>query len=572
MTTIAPSVSITDERVDDIPILIQTMTHQLGLHTLLDDLWPRHGNWLGLSLGHVMVTWLAHILSECTHTMSPVRDWANDHPHTLACLLGQELRETDLSDDRLAEVLHILGRDAVWHPLEQAVTQRTIRVYRLPQRQVRLDTTTASIHSGNGASVLFQRGHSKDHRPDLPQLKAMLATLDPLGLVVAVDVVAGQRAEDGLYVPIIDRLRAVLDAQGLLYIGDCKMSALATRAHLQATYNYYLMPLAQVGTLPADMEAWVTAAVTGQVRLTTILDTDGQTVLGEGYERPRSQQGLGPTGPIRWTERVLVVHSEVFAAAAQRGLRQRLNKAQAALEALTPPPGRGRRQFTEAAPLREAVQAILIQYNVEGLLTVDLKRKTHQHSIRAYGDRPARVEKHHRYVVYVQRDTPAIERLERTLGWRVYATNTLCRALTLTQAVQAYRDEYLVERNFARLKGRPLSLAPLWLTREDHAIGLIRLLTLAARVLALVEYQARQQLAATQRTLVGLYPGQATRATDQPTTERVLLAFKHITLIIIRKGNKIERHITPLSNLQKSIIKLLGYPRDLYSRLTMDFG
>jgi len=567
MTTIASSVSITDERVDDIPLLIHTMTQQLGFPTLLDGLCPRHGNWLGLSLGHVMVTWLAHILSECTHTMSPVRDWANDRQHTLACLLSQELRETDLSDDRLAEVLRILGRDAVWHPLEQAVTQRTIRVYRLPQRRVRLDTTTASIHSGNGASVLFQCGHSKDPRPDLPQLKAMLATLDPLGLLLAADVVAGQRAEDGLYVPMIDRLRAVLDAQGLLYIGDCKVSALATRAHLQATHNYYLMPLAQVGTLPAEMEAWVTAAVTGQVRLTTILDTDGQTVLGEGYERSRSQEGRGPTGPIRWMERVLVVRSEAFAAAAQRGLRQCLNKAQAALEALTPPPGRGRRQFTETAPLREAVQAILTQYKVEGLLTIDLQR-----SIRAYGDRPARVEKCHRYAVHVQRDTPAIERLERTLGWRVYATNTLRRGLTLTQAVQAYRDEYLVERNFARLKGRLLALAPLWLTREDHAIGLTRLLTLAARVLALVEYQVRQQLANTQRTLVGLYPGQATRATDQPTTERLLLAFKPITLTILRKGNKIERHLTPLSNLQKSILKLLGYPHDLYDRLTMDFG
>ncbi len=572
MTTIAPSVTVTDERVDDIPLLIHTMTYQLGFPTLLDDIWPRHGNWLGLSLGHVMVTWLAHILSECTHTMSPVRDWANDRRHTLTCLLGQELREPDLSDDRLAEVLRILGRDAVWQPVEQAVTQRTIRVYRLPQCRVRLDTTTASIHSGNGASVLFQRGHSKDHRPDLPQLKAMLATLDPLGLLVAVDVVAGQRADDGLYVPLIDRLRTVLDAKGLLYIGDCKLSALATRAYLQATHNYYLMPLAQVGTLPTEMEAWITAAVTGQVRLTTIVDTDGQTVLGEGYERSRSQQGDGPTGPIRWTERVLVVHSEAFAAAAQRGLRQRLNKAHAALEALTPPPGRGRRQFTETAPLREAVQALVTQYKVDGLLTIDLKRKTRQRSIRAYGDRPARVEKYHRYTVHVQRDTPAIEHLERTLGWRVYATNTLRRALTLTQAVQAYRDEYLIERNFARLKGRPLSLVPLWLTREDHTIGLIRLLTLAARVLALVEYQVRQQLANTQRTLVGLYSGQATRATDQPTTERLVLAFKHITLTIIRKGNKIERHITPLSNLQKSIIKLLGYPRDLYDRLTMDFG
>ncbi len=569
MTTIP---QISDERVDDIPLLIHTLTHQLGFHTLLDDIRPRHGNWLGLSLGQVLVAWLTHILSECTHTMSPVRDWANARLHTLACLLGQELRETDLSDDRLAEVLRILGQDAVWRPFEQAVTQRTIRVYQLPLHRVRLDTTTASIHSGNGASVLFQRGHAKDHRPDLPQLKVMLGALDPLGVLLAVDVVAGQRADDGLYVPMIDRLRAVLEAQGLLYIGDCKMSALATRAHLQATDNAYLMPLAQVGTRPAELETWITAALTGQARLTTILDTDGQRVLGAGYELPRAQHGHGPTGPLDWTERVLIVRSEAFTAAARRGLRQRLAKAQTALEALTPPPGRGRRQFTEVTPLQEAVQALLTQYDLEGLLTVQLQRQTQQRSVRAYGNRPARVEKQHRYVVQVQSDTLALERLEQTLGWRVYATNAPRRALTLSQAVQAYRDEYRVERNFMRRKGRPLSLAPIGLTREDHALGLVRLLTLAARVLALVEYQVRRQLAETQQTLVGLYPGQATRATNQPTTERLLLAFKHITLVIVRKGTTLEHHITPLSSLQKSIVKLLGYPRNLYDQLIMDSG
>lgn len=563
---------ITDERVDDIPLLIYTMTEQLSFHRLLDDIRPRHGNWLGLSLGQVMVTWLTHILSECTHTMSLVRDWANERQHTLTCLLGQALRETDLSDDRLAEVLRILSLDAVWQPFEQAVTQRTIRIYQLPMHTVRLDTTTANIRHHNETSVLFQRGHSKDHRPDLPQLKAMLAALDPLGLLLAVDVVAGQRADDGLYLPMIDRVRTVLDAKGLLYIGDCKMSAVATRTHLQATGNYYLMPLAQVGTLPTEMATWISAALTGQVRLTSLLDTDGQTVLGEGYELSRAQHGDGPTGPIDWTERVLIVRSEAFAAAGRRGLRQRLTKAQTALEALTPPPGRGRHQFTEVAPLREAVQVLLTQYDVEGLLTVQLQRQTQRRSVRAYGNRPARIEQHHRYVVQVQSDPAAIERLEQTLGWRVYATNASRRALTLPQAVQAYRDEYLVERNFTRLKGRPLSLSPLWLTREDHAIGLVRLLTLAARVLALVEYQVRHQLAVTHDTLVGLYPGQATRATQQPTTERLLLAFKHITLVIVRKGKTIERHITPLSSLQKSIVKLLGYPRNLYEQLVMDSG
>jgi transposase len=561
---------ITHERVDDIPLLLHLMIEELGLHTIVDEQWPRHGNWLGLSLGQVTVTWLAHMLSECNHVMSHVQDWSNHLKHTLAHFLGQELRETDLSDDRLAEVIRVLSLDAVWHPIEQAVTQRMIRVYRLPKERVRLDGTTVSIHSNDSSSILFRRGHSKDHRPDLPQFKAMLATLDPLGMLVGVDVVPGQRADDGLYVPLIERLRTTLGPAGLLYIGDCKMSALGTRAYLQATDNYYLVPLAQVGHVPAELEQWIAAALEGQVQLETLLDTDGQTVLGEGYELVRTQAADGPDGPICWQERILVVHSESFAAAARRGLQQRLSKAQAALLALTPPPGRGRRQFTEEAPLREAVQAILTRYKVEGLLVVRLRREVQRRSIRAYGGQPARMEEQHRYVVQAYPNTSAIDRYERTLGWRVYATNAPSQNLPLDQAVQAYRDEWLVERNCARLKGRPLSLAPVWLTRDDHAIGLTRLLTLAARLLALVEYQVRRQLAETQQTLAGLYPGQSTRTTDQPTTERLLRAFKHITLTITQTGKQIKRHITPLSDLQTTILRLLDCPRNLYGQLAID--
>jgi hypothetical protein len=36
---------------------------------------------------------------------------------------------------------------------------------------------------------LFQFGHSKDHRPDLLQVKVMLSALDPMGMPVATQVV-----------------------------------------------------------------------------------------------------------------------------------------------------------------------------------------------------------------------------------------------------------------------------------------------------------------------------------------------------------------------------------------------
>ncbi len=61
---------------------------------------------------------------------------------------------------------------------------------------VRVDGTTASGYWEVTEDGLFQFGHSKDHRPDLPQITVMLATLDPLGMPVAVDVLSGQRTDD----------------------------------------------------------------------------------------------------------------------------------------------------------------------------------------------------------------------------------------------------------------------------------------------------------------------------------------------------------------------------------------
>jgi transposase len=57
----------------------------------------------------------------------------------------------------------------------------------------------------------------------------MMGALDPLGMPLATNVLSGERADDGLYLPIIERIRNGLQRPGLLFVGDCKMSALDTR-------------------------------------------------------------------------------------------------------------------------------------------------------------------------------------------------------------------------------------------------------------------------------------------------------------------------------------------------------
>src|SRR5262249_58737421 len=110
--------------------------------------------------------------------------------------------------------------------------------------------------------------------------------------------------------------------------------------------------------------------------------------------------------------------------------------------------------------------------------------------------------------------------------------------LPLAQAVLAYRSEYLIERDMGRLKGRPLSLTPMYLERDDHATGLIRLLSIGLRVLTLLEFVVRRRLAAEQTVLAGLYAGNPKRAAARPTPARPLESLPGTTVAVIRGGRR----------------------------------
>jgi len=215
----AETLTIVSERVDDIPVLLAQLD-RLGVQPLLDEHFPTHGNWGGLSLGWVSVLWLTHILSEGDHRLNHVAPWAKQRLHTLRECTGQPVHPLDVGDDRLATVLEALSDDTRWRACEGALNQHALRVYDLQPACVRLDSTTASGYWSVTDDGLFQFGHSKDHRPDLPQVKIMMSALDPLGMPVATDVVSGQRADDPLYVPGITRVRESLGRCGLLYVGD----------------------------------------------------------------------------------------------------------------------------------------------------------------------------------------------------------------------------------------------------------------------------------------------------------------------------------------------------------------
>lgn len=551
----AKQINIINERIDDIVLLLHVLM-QMGLPQLLNERLPRHPNQEGLDWGWVIVIWLSYILSEGDHRKVNVRGWIVKHQHMLERVCGLEVRERDFTDDRLAIVLRQLSQAPTWQGIEQQLNSDTIRIYELPTEQIRLDSTTVSGYHLINEEGLFQFGYSKDD-PSLPQVKLMQGCLDPLGMPLATQVLSGEQADDGLYVPMFEQLQARLATPGLLWVGDCKMSALATRAAIHTQQHYYLTVLPRTETtveLIQHFLARANAQADEQLKVLEIDPKAGEVILATGYQFTRFQQDSATA--IDWQEQVFLVHSDKYHQQQQRGFEQRLQRATDKLHSLTPAVGRGKRQIREEATLREQAQAVLKQYRLEGLLHYTYECQT-----------DPKTSKVRYQITSVMPQAQAITQHQQLFGWRVYVTNAPSPRLSFVEAVLAYREQWIIERGFGRYKGKALSVSPLFVKRDDQVQGLLHLLSLGLRVLTLIEFVVRRRLQQNHLQLSGLYSDKPKFAIARPSAKRLLQAFDNLTLTVFEVDHQLYGHVSPLNQLQQQILSLLGLPTTIYSDL-----
>jgi transposase len=385
-----------------------------------------------------------------------------------------------------------------------------------------------------------------------------------LGLPLCTTTVSGERADDPLYVPEIRKVQASLAQHGVLYVGDSKMAAIETRTFIATSADHYLCPLPANQMPPAELQALLIPVWSGQQALTpvqraTATEPDKLEHIADGFTYTvtlKDQQ-------TQWCETRLVVKSLKHAQAKQLALDKRLIQAQQEIKALNLR-GRGRKRLDEAQTCA-AVQAILQQRVVTGLLSVtyDVQTQT-SHKRTRLDPTPKEVTKVD-VTVQVVRDSAAYDDFVRTLGWRVFVCND--PELDLVEVVLAYREEYLIERGFNRLRGKPLGMTPLYLNSTERIKGLIRLLCIGLRVLCLVEYAVREALREKSEKLAGIYAGNPKRSTARPTTEMMLKAFEGITRVTVSHNGTNLDHVTPLNAVQTRILSLLGFPMSIYQRL-----
>jgi transposase len=571
-------VIVKQERIDDIPLLVGMM-RRMKIAEIIDKHLGRHHLHEGLSNGNLAVGWLAYLLSEADHRKSAVQEWANSIPQTLESFFGTPLRPHEFSDDRLGILLKNLAATE-WDDMESDLFYSCFDVYELPKEVFRLDTTTSCGYHAIEPDGIMQLGHSKDHRPDLPQLKIMAAVTQPLAFPVSTSVVAGNQTDDGLYWPTVVEVKKKVGGSGLLFVGDCKMAALDTRARIAECGDYYLTPLPNSGATAKQIGSWIATALqkdeAGELQAIYQPTEAGQPPewIGTGYEFTRTLHAKVDERQVTWTERVQVVQSLAHQNSQKARMEKGLQQAEEHLGRLTLS-GKGRKIWREEEELLQAIEAIEKEHQVEGLLSVVVQRDEKETKKYSKPGRPgeaaeATVAVEVRYrIAGVSRNNEPIEEKQKRMGWRALVVNAPEERLTLAGSVLTYREGGSLERPFHQIKDKPLGIRPLFVKLPEQVIGLTRLLLIALRVLTLIEIVLRAKLAASGEKLDGMHEGQKNKKEGKPTARRMLRAVAglEMTLSLIAMGEKQWWYLPALPHLLVRVLDLLGLSTSLYTNL-----
>jgi len=316
-------------------------------------------------------------------------------------------------------------------------------------RQARVERSLAARHLGEGSLVLYdlssvylegshcplaRHGHSRDHRPDRPQIEFGLLT-DGRGCPVAVEAFAGNTADPATVEAQVEKLRDRFGLSELVLVGDRGMLTSARIERLRETGGI----------------GWVSCLRAPAIR--GLVDA-GDLQLGLFDERDLAEI----TSPEFPGERLIVCRNPALAAERSRKREALLGATEGALARVAVSVERGRLRTAAAIGLRA------------GRVVNAKKMAKHFELTIADG-------------VFAYRRREALIAQEAALdGLYVVRTSVPPERLATPAVVATYKRLAAVERDFRALKGDDLAVRPIFHWREDRVRSHLFLCFLAAYV------------------------------------------------------------------------------------------
>jgi transposase len=131
------------------------------------------------------------------------------------------------------------------------------------------------------------------------------------------------------------------------------------------------------------------------------------------------------------------------------------------------------------------------------------------------------------------------------------------------EVIQAYKRQPIIEKRFSQFK-TDFEVAPVFLKSVRRIQALLGVYFFALVVQTLVERELRQQMEANNCTTLPLYPEE--RSCSAPTTSRIIDLFTGVQRHRLTTGGESRELVTELSQIQRTVLRLLRTPIGSYGR------
>lgn len=523
--------------------LISGVCKELDIAGQLDRLLPSQSQEQHVTTGEAVVAMILNGLGFVNQRLYLVSRFFEDKP--LERLIGPGIEASHLNDDRLGRALDSLHAHGVTALFASLATE-TMKRLGQAGRDVHLDSTTFHVHGEynsakeEDAVLHLTQGHSKDHRPELPQAALQLIVDHLSGVPRHLEVLNGNSSDSTSFRRTLQHFSTHLISSGVeRIIADSKLYCQQT---LQVLTEARLDWLTRVPQSLSQVKE-----LCGQARLEKMLWLDEQyAVEGHQVEYAEVKQ--------YW----LVVYSTQARQREEKAMRRKAGRqSQKAVE-------EWKKLQRQAFHCREDALAAADKWQAKQayvqLREVDLQE------VKSYGRRgqpakgavPEKVSYHLTGVLATDLETCREELFRQSLF--VLASNQAAQSEEeQARMLMAYKSQHVVERGFRFLKDPQLVASSFFVKNPQRVEALLFIMTLCLLVYSVLEYKIRQALPEQNKTV----PDQKGKPTAKPTARWVFQLFFGIHLIRFPDGKEAVLNLTETHRTVLSL--LLPHYSDYYS-------
>lgn len=536
--------------------LFYAIARRAGLREAIDSYVPTHGN------SEIPVVEALLLLS---YNLAVGKDPLYELPQWVAGIdrrpigLG-EYPAQQFNDDRFGRALDRLY-ESDRASLMTEIVRRVVTAFDLDWARIHNDSTTVKAYGAYRCSIrdgwTLERGHSKDHRPDLKQLVFSLSLSADGAVPVHHKVYSGNRTDDTTHIDTWQTLCQITPRPDFLYVADSKVCT-------DEQLSYIAGHGGRVITIVPDTWGEV-GRFKAQLRTT-------RKAKQEIWRRPRPRhEGQTEYFSVfvgdHWSDkrgyRMHWIYSSEKRVRDRTYREAQLAKAERDLMALNA--RLNARNLKARDAIEAAAQAIVDQYQVNGWIDLALGESREVEQVQIGPGRPGKHTRYRRRVHQIHtltwsRNRKALKAEARVDG--IFPLLSTDPMLSPKEVLKAYKYQPRLEKRFCQFKSIHRA-APLLFKKIERIEANFFVFFIALILQSLIEREVRHQMERHGVDTIAVYPEE--RDAVHPTTNKIVDRFEAVsTYAICANGREVEEFKDELSDTQKTVLAYLDIAEDEY--------